>query len=154
MRKGYDANQLDKMLNKESGLLGLSEVSSDMRDVEKAAAEGNKDAQETLDVYIYRVVKYIGSYMATLVKVDAMIFTGGVGENSAITREKICTSLENLGVFIDKEKNNSLPRGTEGIISTDSSPVVIMTVPTNEELQIAADTYTLVYNVELPEFQD
>jgi len=137
---GYNAEQLDKMLNKQSGLLGLSGISNDMRDVYKASTEGNKNAEETLDVYAHRIRRYIGAYMAELVKVDALVFTGGIGQWAPHMRERICRRLENLGIFMDYTKNNE--NGSKlGVISQAYSPVSILVVPTNEELQIAKDTF-------------
>lgn len=151
--RGYEVNEIVNMLNKKSGVLGLSRISSDMRDVQKAASEGNKDAKEALEVYAYKVKKYIGAYTADLVKVDALIFTGGIGENEPGIREQICSRLENIGIVIDSEKNRNLERGVEGVVSADYSPISILVIPTNEELQIAVDTYQLVYNVKDADFQ-
>ncbi len=145
--RGYTPKEINTMLNKKSGLLGLSELSSDMRDIKEARAEGNTQAKQTLEVYAYRIKKYIGAYMANLVKVDAMVITGGIGENNADIRYEICHRLENIGIVVDKEKNESVTKGGEGIISADYSPTVIIVIPTNEELQIAADTYTLAHDL-------
>lgn len=153
MDRGFAVDEINNMLNKKSGVLGLSRVSNDMRDVQEAAANGNRDAKEALEVYAYKVKKYIGAYTADLVKVDALIFTGGIGENEPVIREQICNRLENIGIVIDKEKNRSLERGVEGVVSTDYSPISILVIPTNEELQIAVDTYKLVYNVQDKDFQ-
>jgi len=131
------------LLNKHSGMLGLSGVSSDMRDIESAAAEGNHRAQVALDIYHYRIRKYIGSYAAAMGGVDVIIFTGGVGENGWETREECCKNMEFLGLEFDVEKNTKL-RGKEAIISKDSSRVIVMVVPTNEELVIAQDTFEIV----------
>jgi acetate kinase len=131
------------LLNKHSGMLGLSGVSSDMRDIETAAAEGNHRAQIALDIYHYRIRKYIGSYAAAMGGVDIIIFTGGVGENGWETREECCKDMEFLGLEFDIEKNTKL-RGKEAIISKDSSRVKVMVVPTNEELVIAQDTFEIV----------
>lgn len=144
MKRGYTAQDLDTILNKKSGILGLSGISNDMRDVEKAAAEGNVHAQQALDVYAYRVRKYIGAYAANLIKVDAIVFTGGVGQNNVKMRERICRNLENLRIFMDYEKNRELGN-REGIVSHEYSPIAILVIPTNEELQIARDTYQLVF---------
>lgn len=131
------------LLNKHSGILGLSGVSSDMRDVETAAAEGNHRAQVSLDIYHYRIKKYIGAYAAAMGGVDVVIFTGGVGENGWETREETCQGLEFMGIDFDKEKNTKL-RGKEALISKADSKVKVMVVPTNEELVIAQDTYEIV----------
>ncbi|MFW6365510.1 MAG: acetate/propionate family kinase [Spirochaetota bacterium] len=151
IERGYDADEVNTLLNKKSGLLGLSELSSDMRDIKNARADGNVKARETLEVYAYRIKKYIGAYMANLVKVDAMVFTGGIGENNADIRHEICHRLENIGIVIDDEKNNAVGNGEEGIISADYSPSSILVVPTNEELQIAVDTYKIAFGIETTE---
>ena len=131
-----------KILNKESGVDGLSGVSSDFRDLEKAADEGNKKAQLAQDVFGYRVAKYIGAYTAAMNGVDAIAFTAGLGENNGIMREYVCSFLGYLGVEIDKEKNSV--RGEETIVSTPNSKVKVLVVPTNEELAIARETMELV----------
>lgn len=136
-----DANNL---INKKSGMLGISGVSSDMRDVETAAwKKGNKRAQLALDMYVYRIVKYIGAYAAAMGGIDLLIFTGGVGENGPETREAICKNLEFMGVSFDQERNNGL-RGKLELISKQDSRVKVMVVPTNEELVIAHDTLKIV----------
>jgi acetate kinase len=142
LKRGYTGETLDALLNKKSGMLGLSAVSNDMRDIEKAANEGNKNAQEALDVYAYRIRKYIGAYVANLTKTDVLIFTGGIGQNSVSTRAQICQGLEALGIFLDPKKNAEVGRKT-GIISADFSPVTIAVIITNEELQIAMDAYEI-----------
>ncbi len=144
MDKGYTPAQLNKMLNKESGLLGLSGVSNDMRDLHKAAESGNQNAQEALEVFAHKIRQYIGAYAANLIKLDALIFTGGIGENDVKTREMICHQLENIGIFMDYEKNKQ-NGSAPGIVSMDYSPVSIIIMPTNEELQIAIDTYELIF---------
>ena len=142
MERGFKAEDLNRMLNKESGLLGLSRRSNDLRDLEEAAERGERNAMEALDVYAYRVRKFIGAYAANLVKVDILVFTGGIGQYGTRMRERICNKLENLGIVMDYRKNlENGPR--EGIISKDYSPVTIVVEPTNEELQIAIDTFTL-----------
>ncbi len=135
-------NYTNTLINKFSGLLGISGVSSDMRDLENAAAEGNHRAQLALDMFAYRVKKYIGSYAAALGGVDIIVFTGGIGENDTVTRSKILSNLEFMGVKTDAQKANI--RGKEAIISSDDSPVKVLVVPTDEELMIARDTYDLV----------
>ncbi len=143
LEQGYTAEALNTILNKKSGMYGLSGISSDFRDLEAALAAGNTLVDEALDVYAHRVRHYIGAYMAELVKVDILIFTGGIGENDSAMRERICNRLENLGIIIDREKNRG--NGSQlGIISTDFSPLTILVVPTNEELQIAIDTHQLI----------
>ena len=139
------AEQIDNYLNKKSGVLGISGVSSDFRDIEAAAAEGSEQAQLALDVFAYRVRKYIGSYVAAMGGVDAIVFTAGVGENDIYMRDLICSGLEYLGTRIDPAKNNI--RGKEKEISVDGSKVKIFIVPTNEELVIARDTKTICANL-------
>ena len=139
---GMSADECLNMLNKKSGVLALSGVSSDFRDIEDEAAKGNEDCQLALDKFAYEVRKYIGSYSAALGGLDCLVFTAGVGENSGSMRARICEGLEYLGVKIDPEKNNI--RGKEAIISTDDSKVTVWVIPTNEELMIAQDTAELV----------
>jgi len=135
-------NYTNTLINKFSGLLGISGVSSDMRDLENAAADGNHRAQLALDMFAYRVKKYIGSYAAALEGVDIIVFTGGIGENDTETRKKVLGGLGFMGVETDPEKANV--RGEEAIISSDRSRVKVLVVPTDEELMIARDTYELV----------
>jgi acetate kinase len=131
------------LINKHSGILGLSGVSSDMRDVETAASEGNHRAQVSLDIYHYRIKKYLGSYAAAMGGVDVVIFTGGVGENGWETRQEVASGLEFMGIDFDVQKNTKL-RGKEAVISKQGSKVTVMVVPTNEELVIAQDTFEIV----------
>ncbi|MEW6354753.1 MAG: acetate kinase [Planctomycetota bacterium] len=138
-RRGYSLDQMDKIFNKQSGLLGLSGVSNDMREIHEAAEGSNARAQLAIDVFAYRVRKYIGSYLAALGRTDAIVFTGGIGENACGVREAICIGLEPLGIVFDKKKN-SATRAKEAIISEGASHVKVMVVPTNEELLIARDT--------------
>lgn len=140
-KENLTAAQVDSLLNKQSGILGMSCISSDFRDVENAANEGNELAQVALSAFAKRVKKYIGSYMAEMGGVDAIVFTAGLGENSISMREDICEGLEGLGIVIDKEKNNV--RGKETVVSADDSKVKILVIPTNEELVIARDTAAL-----------
>ncbi|TDO94638.1 acetate kinase [Halanaerobium saccharolyticum] len=141
-KENISAAEMDNILNKESGLLGVSGISSDSRDVGNAAAKGNHQAETALDLFNYRVKKYIGAYTAAMGGIDAIVFTAGIGENSIETREKILEGLEYLGVKVDENANNC--RGKEVIISTDDSKVKAMIIPTNEELVIARDTMELV----------
>ena len=142
-KEGKDVNEVLNILNKKSGILGMSDgISSDFRDVGKAAAEGNHHAQVALDAFIYRVAKYIGAYTAAMNGVDAIAFTAGVGENDIESRKKICEYLGYLGVEIDDEANNC--RGKVQMISTPNSKVKVMVYPTNEELAIARETQRLV----------
>ncbi|HTP59698.1 MAG TPA: acetate/propionate family kinase, partial [Spirochaetia bacterium] len=143
-RRGYTSAEVNSLLNKKSGLLGLSGISNDLRDLESEATKGNQRATQALEVYAYRVRKYIGAYVANLVKVDALVFTGGIGQNGVRMRERICHRLENLGIFMDYAGNTSLG-SEEGIVSAPYSPIAILVVPTNEELQIAIDTYSLIF---------
>ncbi|MGM9549360.1 MAG: acetate/propionate family kinase [Faecousia sp.] len=139
---GMSADECLNMLNKKSGVLALSGVSSDFRDIENGAEAGNEDCALALDKFAYEVRKYIGSYAAALGGLDCLVFTAGVGENSASMRARICEGLEFLGVKLDPEKNNT--RGKEAIISADDSKVTVWVIPTNEELMIAQDTAELV----------
>ena len=141
-KEGKDVNEVLNILNKKSGILGISGVSSDFRDVEAAANEGNHQAKVALDAFIYRVAKYVGAYTAAMNGVDAIAFTAGVGENSATTRKGVCEYLGYLGVEIDDERNNV--RGKNAVISSDNSKVKVLLMPTNEELAIARETLRLV----------
>ena len=132
------------LFNKHSGVLGVSGISSDMRDIEKAISEGNQRAKLALGMYEYRIKKYIGSYAAVLNGFDVLVFTGGVGENQTITRERICNGLSYLGIEIDPEINRI--RGEELLISTSNSRVKVVVIPTDEEYLIASDTMELVSN--------
>lgn len=141
---GKKPQEMADFLNKESGVLGISGISSDMRDVENAAAEGHKKAILALKMYNYRIKKYIGAYAAAMGGVDAIVFTAGVGENQISMRAESCAGLEFLGIKIDAAKNNV--RGKEAEISTDDSRVKVWVVPTDEEIVIARDTMELVQN--------
>ncbi|HBI93779.1 MAG TPA: acetate kinase [Terrisporobacter glycolicus] len=143
MRKeNLNADQLDAIMNKQSGVYGMTGISSDFRDIEGAAEKGDEKAQVALDAYVQKVKKYIGSYAAEMNGVDAVVFTAGVGENGIEIRESIASNMEFLGMKLDKEANKV--RGKERVISTEDSAVKILLVPTNEELMIARDTLTLV----------
>ena len=131
------------LFNKHSGVLGLTGVSSDMREVEDAAAEGNERAQLALDMYDYRIKKYIGSYVAAMGGLDILILTGGIGENADTTRHGVTKEMEFLGIKIDESKNWGM-RGKELVISTEDSPVTVIVVPTDEEMMIAVDTENIV----------
>ena len=141
-RYGYDIKEMLNILNKKSGVLGISGVSSDFRDLETAAEEGNKRAQLALDVFRYSVKKFIGAYAAAMGGVDAIVFTAGVGENDAGTRMDIASDLEFMGVKMDEDANNV--RGKEAVISAPDSKVKVLLIPTDEELMIAMDTAELV----------
>lgn len=136
------AEEIDKIINRKSGLLGLSGVSSDFREVEKAAKEGNKKAQTAIDVYCYRVKKYIGSYLAALGGANILVFTGGVGENSIRVREQVCRDMEWTGISVSETLNEEM-NGKEAIISESGSKVKVVIVPTNEELLIARQSAKL-----------
>ena len=140
-KEGLTTKQMENMLNKESGVLALSGVSSDFRDIEDACAQGNERAQMALDVYHYRVARYVGSYAAAMNGLDAVVFTAGVGENGPETREAICSYLGYLGIKVDNEKN--AVRGKERDFSAEGSTAHAMVIPTNEELVIARDTLGL-----------
>ena len=141
-KENIDCTELDSVLNKKSGALGLSGISSDFRDLEIASEEGNTRAQMTLDIFHYRIKGYIGKYIAAMNGVDAIVFTAGIGENSQLTRFESLKDMDYLGIKIDEEKNKV--RGKEAIISTDDSKVKVMVVPTNEELVIARETVRIV----------
>ena len=137
-------NTANILINKHSGMLGITGVSSDMREIETEAYEkGNERAMLGLEMYNYRVAKYIGSYAAAMNGLDLLVFTGGIGENATETRKNVCSYLEFLGLELDNERNNSL-RGKEAVISTEGSRIAVMVVPTNEELVIAEDTQEIV----------
>ncbi|TCO78997.1 acetate/propionate family kinase [Marinisporobacter balticus] len=141
-KENLDTTGINDLMNKKSGVFGISGVSSDFRDIENAAKEGNERAQLALDAFDKRVKKYIGSYAAELGGVDVIVFTAGLGENSIANREEICKGLEFMGVKIDSEKNNV--RGKDTLISTADSKVKVLVIPTNEELMIAKDTQALL----------
>lgn len=140
--RGYDFHDLHNILNKKSGLLGLSNISSDLRDVEAAADAGDMNAIEAIETYAYRIRKYIGAYAANLIKVDMIVFTGGIGQFGVKMRERICSRLENIGIHIDRDLNKEIG-ANPGIVSQAYSPTSILVIPTNEELQIAIDAYEL-----------
>ncbi|NUG39403.1 acetate kinase [Lactobacillus mellis] len=138
----HDISEMIAILNKKSGLLGVSGVSNDKRDIDEAAAQGNQQAQLAQEMFVNRIVKYVGSYLALLeAKPDALVFTAGVGENDQPVRQAVCEQLQHLGVKIDPQKNQV--KGQEAEISTSDSPIKVFVVPTNEELMIARDTYQL-----------
>ena len=141
-KEGLNATGVSNLLNKKSGVLGVSGVSSDMRELEAAVAAGNPKAILAEKMYFYRIKKYIGAYAAALGGVDIILFTGGVGENQANCRSEVCDGLEFMGVKIDLEKNKV--RGEEAIISADDSKVTVAVIPTDEELMIASDTLAIL----------
>ena len=144
-RQGLDADGLQKVIQKESGVLGVSGISNDMRDIEAGIAAGNERAKLAMDMYEYRILKYIGAYTAVLGGVDIIVFTGGVGENQTGTREAICRQLAFMGVTFNAEANKV--RGEEIEISGKDSKVHVVVIPTDEEMMIAQDTYSIVRNL-------
>ena len=141
-KENLSLSEMTSILNKKSGVLGLSQVSSDFRDLDDARDAGNKQAALTLDIFRYRVAKYVGSYAAAMGGVDAIVFTAGLGENDPLTGEDVCSYLGFMGVEFDKEANNF--RGEERVISKPESRVKVLCIPTNEELMIARDTVALL----------
>lgn len=140
---GLDADGISDLLNKKSGIAGLTGLSSDMRDIENAAKAGNEKAIAAQESYFYRIKKYIGAYAAAMGGIDVLVFTAGVGENQVCMREAACQGLEFMGIKIDVEKNATI-RGEEAVISTPDSKVKVVVIPTDEELMIASDTMALV----------
>lgn len=143
-KEGLSPKQISDLIHKQSGIKGLSGVSNDLRDVERAAEEGNERARLTLEVLCYGIAKYIGAYAAAMNGVDVISFTAGIGENSPLVRAKVCSRLTFLGVHLDEKANEKAFRGVEGFITTPDSRVKVAVVPTNEELVIARDTKRLV----------
>lgn len=137
-KENLSISQINDVMNKKSGVLGISGVSSDFRDIEQAAADNNERAKVALETYYKTVKKYIGSYMAEMGSLDAIIFTAGLGENSSEARAEICRDMQALGIEVDSERNNV--RGKEQIISSDASKIKVLVIPTNEELMIARET--------------
>ncbi|MBY6275854.1 acetate/propionate family kinase [Symbiobacterium thermophilum] len=143
-REEIGISEVNSMLNKHSGILGISGISSDMRQIEEEMEKGDPRAVETFEMMEYRLRKYIGAYAAVLGRVDGIVFTGGIGENSPLFRKAVCQNLGFLGVTFDEEANNC--RGQERIISGPDSKVAVMVIPTNEELMIARETAELIRN--------
>lgn len=141
---GMSASEINTMMNKKSGLLGVSGVSNDMRTLSKEAEAGNQRAQLAIDMFAYRIHTYIGKYMAVLNRLDAIVFTGGIGENNSAIRQMICKKLDFWGIELHETLNNELARGDGGIISKEGSKVKILVIPTDEEKAIAIDTYAIV----------
>lgn len=139
-KKDYDVHQMTNYLNKKCGVLGISGVSSDFRDLEAAVKTGNARARLALDMFGYRVKKYVGSYAAAMGGLDCLVFTGGIGEHTACVRQAVCKDMEFLGVVLDNKKNENPPRDTEVEIGSEKSKVKIFIIPTNEELYIARET--------------
>lgn len=142
-QEGLSPQEVESIYYKESGLLGISGVSSDLREVEDAAANGDPDAQKAVDVLCYGIKKYIGAYLAALGGLDAVVFTAGIGENSPLVRRQSLAGLEHLGILLDKEKNETI-HGESAAISQPQSPVSVFVIPTDEEWMIASDTMRLV----------
>ncbi|HII91792.1 MAG TPA: acetate kinase, partial [Methanosarcina sp.] len=141
-KENLSPREVDTLMNKKSGVLGISSISNDFRDLDEAASHGNERAELALEVFAYKIKKVIGEYSAVLDDPDAIVFTAGIGENSASIRKRILSGLENFGVKIDDEKNKI--RGQEIDISTPDSKVRVFVIPTNEELTIARDTKEIV----------
>ena len=141
-KENISVEEMNNILNKKSGVLGLSGLSSDFRDLAEASEGGNQRATETLETYAYNVAKYVGSYVAAMNGVDVIVFTAGIGENNGAIRKLVCDYFGYLGVKIDEEKNKI--RGEEIMLTDDNSPVKVMVVPTNEELAICEETVALV----------
>ena len=140
---GLDADGMSNLLNKKSGVLGVTGISSDMREIEEAEQQGNALAKTALDMYFYRIKKYVGAYAAAMGGCDIIVFTAGVGENQAGMREAVCKDMEYMGIKFDAEKNKTI-RGEEAIISAPDSKVTVCVIPTDEELMIATDTMNLL----------
>ena len=143
--KGMTIDAIQHLLNHESGLLGLSGVSNDLREIHESAQEGNARAEVAQKVFAYRIRKYIGAYLAVLGRADAVVMTGGIGENQAPMRKRIFEGLEGIGMELDPERNDRCI-GREGVISADRSPIRLFVIPTNEELLIARDTHDMIKN--------
>jgi acetate kinase len=138
-KENIGSQAISTIVNKYSGVLGISGVSSDMRELDVAIENGDERAELALKIYNYRIKKYVGSYAAALGGLDILVFTGGVGENQWKTRAEVCEKMEFLGIKFDKEKNKKI-RSVEAVISTEDSPVKVVVIPTDEELMIALDT--------------
>ncbi len=141
--RGYDMASLNKLCNKQSGLLGISGESNDMRTLLERSEQGDERSRLAIDIFCYRIKKYIGMYMAVLGRVDAVVFTGGIGENAAAVRAGACSDLEALGIQLDAELNEKTIRRRQGAVSTPESSTTVLVVPTDEEAAIADDTYRL-----------
>ena len=141
-KENLSINEVNDLLNKKSGALGISEISADFRDIETAAIEGNEQAILALNIYAYDVSQYIARYIVSMGGIDTIVFTAGVGERDPETRAKVCNYLKWFGVELDSKANDS--KGKEVKISTDNSKIAVYVVPTNEELMIARDTMELI----------
>lgn len=140
--KGYDPNEIKQICNKKSGLLGISGQSNDMRNLQELAGQGDRRAGLAIDIFCYRIKKYIGAYCAALGSVDAVVFTGGIGENDFKVRQNICSGLGQVGIVLDEQKNDGM-RGEQADLSDAESKVKVLVIPTDEEAVIAGDTYNL-----------
>ncbi len=144
LSQGFSVEDVDQALNKTSGLLGVSGISNDMRDLLSRCEEGENSAELAVDMFVYRLVKYIGAYHAILPSVDAVILTGGIGENSLPIRKRVCQRLTTVGAIADEERNQRTVGGKAGPITANGSTLPIWVIPTNEELMIARDTRRIV----------
>ena len=140
---GLDADGISNLLNKKSGVMGITGISSDMREIDAASYAGDEKAILALDMYFYRIKKYVGAYAAAMGGADIIVFTAGVGENQSNMREAVCKDMEWMGIKFDVEKNKTI-HGEEAIISTPDSKVTVVVIPTDEELMIATDTMNLL----------
>ena len=147
---GYDMATMKELCNKQSGLLGISGESNDMRTLMEEARSGSERARLAIDIFSYRIKKYVGMYAAVLGHVDALIFTGGIGENAPYVRAAACDGLEPLGIAIDRQLNKKTVGRREGIISIPGSRTHIMVIPTDEEAAIAADSYQIACEIGCP----
>jgi len=144
-KEGLSAHEIETMLNKQSGLIGISGMTNDMRELLAEAHENNdRRARLAIEIFCYRARKYIGAYLAAMNGADAIIFTGGIGENSAEVRASICDGLQWMGLELDAERNQAMKDGLEGVISRDGSRLAAYVIPTNEELLIARDTVRVI----------
>ncbi|MPM87664.1 Acetate kinase [bioreactor metagenome] len=144
-------SEVISILNKQSGILGISGVSNDMRDIEKAINENNERAKLAYQMYNYKIKKYVGAYLAAMNGADAICFTAGVGENDITVRKEICKDMEYAGLIFDEQANKNFKRGEETLISTPDSKIKVYIIPTNEELMLARDTYCIVSEQEITE---
>ena len=150
-KEGYSGPEIEGILNKQSGLLGVSGLTNDMRELLAEEAEhGDRRARLAIDIFAYRARKYIGSYLAAMNGADALIFAGGIGENASVVRERICDGLQWMGISIDGERNAAMINGKEGRIDAEGSRVEVWVIPTDEELLIARDTVRVVLGIEHP----
>ncbi len=142
--RGYDVTSLNKLCNKQSGLLGISGHSNDMRTLLERSEQGDRRSRLAIDVFCYRIKKYVGMYTAVLGRVDAVVFTGGIGENASAVRAGACCDLESLGIILDPVQNEKIVARREGAISVPGSPTAVLVIPTDEEAAIADDTYRIM----------